>query len=96
MDDGWLPSENQRRIVALYAEGYGRWKIAEILDVNEASVRKSVGFLCVRFGCPIRELPARLAAFDAEREEFSFLDPPPEETVTDDDDDEDDDGRVTV
>lgn len=89
----WLPTENQRTIVGLYAQGFGRWKIAEMLGVSEHAIRKSARALCWRFDCSVRELPDKLAAFDAERE-FSFLAPPPAaEAVPELDDD---DGRVRV
>ena len=92
-NEEWLPTENQRTIVGLYAQGYGRWKIAEILGVSESAIKKSVQGMCHRFDCPVRDLPAKLAELDASRE-FSFLAPPPaaERLV----DDTDDDGRVMV
>lgn len=94
MDGAWLPTENQRRIVGLFEQGYGRWKVAEILGVSEASVKKSAGFLCRRFDCPVRELPAKLAEYDA-AQEFSFRAPGPLEPDGEYDD-AGDDGRVTV
>jgi DNA-binding CsgD family transcriptional regulator len=92
-DTVWLPTENQRRLVALYAEGYGRWKIAEMLGVSESAVKKTGQSLCRRFNCGYRDLPAKLAAYDAGHN-FSFLSPPPE--VAGAVLEEDDDGRITV
>lgn len=54
-------TEREREVVALIAEGYARWRIAELLGVSEAVVRKTIRRLCSRFDCPMRDLPERVA-----------------------------------
>ena len=84
----------QRRIIELTGEGYGRWKIGEILGLSEQTVRQYLRRLCQDFDCKARDLPEALRRYDA-GVEFSFRSPPLE-PLSPSLQEEDDDGRVTV
>jgi DNA-binding CsgD family transcriptional regulator len=47
----------EREVIELIDEGYARWRIAEILDVGETSVRRTIRSLCERYDVPMRDLP---------------------------------------
>lgn len=54
-------TERERAVVALIAEGYARWRIAELLGLSEAVVRRTIRGLCERYDCPMRDLPDKVA-----------------------------------
>jgi DNA-binding CsgD family transcriptional regulator len=67
-------TRQQKQVVELIAEGLTRWAIAERLDVNENTVRQHVRTLCVKYDCPMRDLPAAagLVSEDEADEAFTF------------------------
>lgn len=50
-------TKRELAVLELIAEGYTRWRIAEVLGLSEGMVRAVIRDLCQRYDCPMRDLP---------------------------------------
>jgi DNA-binding CsgD family transcriptional regulator len=53
-------TRTQVRVAELLGDGYARWKIAELLGLNERTVKDHIKTLCERYKCPPSDVAANV------------------------------------
>ena len=51
-------------VVRLVDAGFARWRIAELVGVDQRSIRDTIAALCARFDCREADLPATVEETD--------------------------------
>ena len=57
MGSAYTPTDTERDVARLIADGYARWAISIKLGLSDERVRDVIRNLCRRFDCPTIEVP---------------------------------------